>query len=102
MWLTKLIRIDTGKYVGSEDDMVIEEDTDQNHQKEEHNLEMDGEGLWLICKTMTVTLEHPKLSVFDLLFMIFKSFYAIYSLILLLQTYRLVWLLFSVKIASIF
>ena len=45
MWLTKLIRIDTGKYVGSEDDMVIEEDTHLTHQKEEHNLEMDAEGL---------------------------------------------------------
>ena len=100
--MTKLIRIDTRKYVGSEDDMVIEEDTHQTHQKEEHNLEMDAEGLWLICKKMTVTLEHPKLSVFDLLVMIFKSFYVIYSLILLLKTYRLVWLPFSVKIASIF
>ena len=96
------IRIDKDKYDGSGDDMEIEEDSHQIYQKEEHNLQTYAEdnGLTNICK-MTVALECSEVSAFEVSLYI-KSFHFIYSLILLLKTYRLVSLPFSVKIASIF
>jgi hypothetical protein len=84
------IKIDKDKYDCLGDDMVIEEHNHPTHQKVEHNLQTDSEddGLANICK-MTVALECSEVSVFDVIIDI-KSFHVIYSLILLLRTYRLV------------
>ena len=90
------IRIEKDEYDSSGDDMMIEEDNPQTHQKEEHNLQTDAEDddLANIWNEMTVALECSKVSAFYLLFMINKSFHVIFSLILLLKTYRLLWLPF--------
>lgn len=66
------ITIDEGGYVGSEDDVMIEEDEHQIDQKQEHNLQTDIEdddmaSMW---KEMAFTLECSKVSSSDLLFMI--------------------------------
>ena len=82
------IRIDKDKYDGSGDDMEIEEDNHQIYQKEEHNLQTYAEdnGLTNICK-LTVALECSEVSAFEVNLYI-KSFHFIYSLILLLKTYK--------------
>ena len=97
------IRIEKDEYDGSGDDQVIENYNHQIHQKEEHNLQtyVEDNGLENICKKMAVTSECSQVPVFDVNLCI-KSFHVIYSLILLLKTYRLVRLPFSVNIASIF
>ena len=96
------IRIDKDKYDGSGDDMEIEEDSHQIYQKEEHNLQTYAEdnGLTNICKKMAVALECSEVSAFEVNLYI-KSFHVIYSLILLLKTYRLVWLPFSLGLPPI-
>ena len=92
------IRIEKDEYDGSRDDVVIENDNHQIHQKEEHNLQTYAEdnGLENICKKMAVTSECSEVPVFDVNLYI-RSFHVIYSLILLLKTYRLVWLPFFCK-----
>ncbi|XP_030942767.1 protein CHROMATIN REMODELING 35-like isoform X2 [Quercus lobata] len=53
------IRIEKDEYDGSRDDVVIENDNHQIHQKEEYNLQTYAEdnGLENICKKMAVTSE---------------------------------------------
>ena len=82
------IRIEKDEYDGSGDDQVIENYNHQIHQKEEHNLQTYAEdnGLTNICK-MTVALECSEVSAFEVNLYI-KSFHFIYSLILLLKTYK--------------
>uniref|UniRef100_A0A2N9IW39 Helicase ATP-binding domain-containing protein n=1 Tax=Fagus sylvatica TaxID=28930 RepID=A0A2N9IW39_FAGSY len=56
------IRIEKDEYDSSGDDMMIEEDNPQTHQKEEHNLQTDAEDndLANIWNEMTVALECSK------------------------------------------
>jgi hypothetical protein len=70
------ITIDKGGYVGSGDDVMIEEDDHQIDQKQEHNLQTDIEDddIASIWKEMAFTLECSKVSSSDLLFMITRVF----------------------------
>ena len=70
------MRIDKDIYDGSGENMVIEEDNNHSHQKEEHNLQTDAEddGLVNMWNGVIVALECPKVSAFDLLYIRLRVF----------------------------
>ena len=70
------MRIDKDIYDGSGENMVIEEDNNHSHQKEEHNLQTDAEddGLVNIWNGVIVVLECPKVSAFDFLYIRLRVF----------------------------